>query len=118
MTITQRTVEEAGKYILDSIEDWKNTGQDKKIISLSNWAEKWRSNTGGYVSRMRDLQKNIRALEQIMKRKKKLNQQTDLSGLEKELKAHQENFKFYVEKFGDLKPKKTNKKLDKGITLE
>ena len=27
MAITQRTVEEASKYILESIENWKSTGQ-------------------------------------------------------------------------------------------
>ena len=59
MAVTQRTVEEASKYILDSIEDWKNSGQDKKIISLSNWAVRWRSNTGGPIAKMRELQKNI-----------------------------------------------------------
>jgi len=43
MAITPRTAEEASKFILESVEEWKNTSQDKKIISLSNWAEKWRS---------------------------------------------------------------------------
>ena len=40
MAITPRTAEEASKFILESVEEWKNTSQDKKIISLSNWAEK------------------------------------------------------------------------------
>ncbi len=55
------------------MEDWKNTGQDKKIISLSNWAEKWRSNTGGPTAKIKSLQKSIKGLELIIKRNKKID---------------------------------------------
>jgi hypothetical protein len=39
---TKRTTEEAEAYIAESIKVWKETGNEKRIISLSNWAENWR----------------------------------------------------------------------------
>jgi hypothetical protein len=39
---TERTVEEAEAYIIESIEYWKSKGKEKGIISLSNCAECWR----------------------------------------------------------------------------
>ena len=85
MTPTQRTVEEASKYILESIEDWKNKGQLKKIISLSNWAEKWRSKIGEETANMKQLFRNIRDLKRVIQGNKKIDPNADVRVLEREV---------------------------------
>jgi gas vesicle protein len=109
MAITQRTVEEASKYIQDSIEDWKKTGQDNKIISLSNWAEKWRSNTGGPVAKMKDVKKSINDLKRIIKRKLKVNPDSNNTALQKELENHEKYYASLVANYGEPKTKQAKK---------
>jgi hypothetical protein len=112
MANTQRTVEEASKYILDSIEGWKSKGQDKKIISLSNWAERWNSKNGGHVTKMREILKTIRGLELIIKRNKKINPNTDSTVLEGELERVRKVYAKKVDLYGDLKPKVKKNKIE------
>jgi hypothetical protein len=109
---TQRTVEEAKVYINESIAYWESTkdeNQLKKINSLANWAEKWRSGTGGHVSKMRDIQKNINAYKAIMKRKLKISSLVDNTLLQKELDAWQNSYDHFVKKHGELPPNQPKK---------
>ena len=103
MAITQKTTEEAIKYIQDSIENWKSAGQDRKIISLSNWAEKWRSNTGSTTAKIRSLQKNIKGIEQIIKRSQKEGIQGTV--LDDQLKEFKDQYNSLVSKYGEPKTK-------------
>jgi hypothetical protein len=67
MTVTIRTVEEAKIYIAASLTEWEALNESKKIISLSNWAEKWRpTNAAGYA-KIKTLKSSIRYLEGYIK---------------------------------------------------
>jgi hypothetical protein len=115
MAVTPRTPQQAKEFITKAIADWEATGDEKqikKIVSLSNWAEKWHSTTGGHIAAMKDWEKNKKAIELIMKRKLKHNPKTDNTALEKELETHKNALKDYTERYGELKAKKpkTHKK--------
>jgi hypothetical protein len=103
MTITQRTAEEASKYILESIENWKSAGQDKKIISLSNLAEKWRSDTSGPSAKIKLLHQSIKALELILKRNENVG--IPLGQLGDQLEYLKKEYKDLIDKYGEPKPK-------------
>lgn len=111
---TERTVEEAETYIRESIELWKEIGSEKRIISLSNWAEKWRSNTVGHAAKMRGLQKNIRALKLVMERDEKINLNVNNYALQGVLDSNNEEYARLVETHGELKTKKEFSKVVRG----
>ena len=119
MAITPRTAEEASKYILESVEEWKNTNQDKKIISLSNWAEGWRSNAGGHTTRIRELKKNIRALTLVIKRKRVMYLEMPAEDpIVLELEAHQNAYNDLVAQYGEPKISKKKQKIKIAIEPE
>jgi predicted ATP-grasp superfamily ATP-dependent carboligase len=67
---TPFTVEEAKAYIIESVTEWDVPGQTDKIISLAGYAYN-RRNKKASVSdavKLKDVKKNIKALEQIVKR--------------------------------------------------
>ncbi|MCX6334763.1 MAG: hypothetical protein NT092_10755 [Bacteroidia bacterium] len=105
MAITQRTVEEAKTYITESLKQWEEANESKKIISLAAFAEKWRSKTGIRYAKMREMQKNISALKLIIKRLVKINPKSPIIALESELATQQKTYDAYVAKFGEPKPK-------------
>jgi hypothetical protein len=115
MEITKRTVVEAIKYIQDSIKEWEATDQDHKIISLSNWAEKWHSGTNSvHISRMIALQKNMRELKYIIHRNDRTTNTTDDDTFENAWDAAKKEYDELVAKYGEPKPKikkKTTKSL-------
>jgi hypothetical protein len=108
--LTERTVEEAEAYIQESIKQWKEIGQEKRIISLSNLVEKWRSNTVGHIAKMRGLQKNIRALKLVLERDAKISQSVNNYALQGTLDSIKEEYARLVETHGELK---TNKEFNK-----
>ena len=71
VAITQRTAEEAKVYITESVKHWEEIGESKKIISLANFAEKWRSNTS-LSTKIKAIKKSIKGVELILKRNEKI----------------------------------------------
>jgi hypothetical protein len=71
---TKRTTTEAKAYISESIELWEKEGTEKQIISLSNWAERWRtlSEIKSKTAQIETLKKDNKSLELIIKRNKKI----------------------------------------------
>jgi hypothetical protein len=95
---TERTVDEAIEYISETILLWKEEVKEGKIISLAAFAEKWRSTSGGPTALYHDLQKNIKAMELIIKRNENRNIPTD--GLKVELTEMYNSFTDVCEKLG------------------
>ncbi len=71
---TKRSIEEAKTYIEESIKLWEGTNQEKQIISLSNWAEKYRiQNKIAFIeARIKALKKDNKSYELIINRNNKL----------------------------------------------
>ena len=104
MAITPRTAEEASKYILESLEEWKNTSRDKKIISLSNWAEKWRpKRETDPFKKMEEINKSIRDITRSIKRNKDIDLPSP--NLEQSLEALKIKYNELVVIHGEPKPK-------------
>jgi hypothetical protein len=76
---TERTAVEAEAYIIESIEYWKSSGLDKRIISLSNWAEHWRvsGESTEIASKIKILESGIRSLGRLIDNNKKLGMDTN-----------------------------------------
>jgi hypothetical protein len=104
MAITQRTVEEAKAYIAESLKQWEEANQSKKIISLAAFAEKWRSVTGSPKAKMKSLQKSIKGLELIINR----NENIDLPSpnLKNSLEALKKIYNELITKYGEPKTKR------------
>lgn len=109
MATTERTTNEAQKYIEESFAHWIASGEEKKVRSLAAMAEKWRSRKTKPRQYMMDLQKNINALETLIRRKLKLKPNSDNSGLQKELEETKNIFNKMVETHGELPTKKPKK---------
>jgi hypothetical protein len=64
---TERTPEEAEAYIKESIELWKEKSLNKRVVSLSNWAESYRNKSEHALKakQFHCLKKNIKALKKI-----------------------------------------------------
>jgi hypothetical protein len=81
---TERTVVEAENYIYESIVHWKSKGLEKRIISLSNWAECWRvlGDSTETASKIKILKSGLRDLQRLIDK----NQQVGLNsnGLQEE----------------------------------
>lgn len=77
---TERTIEEAEAYIIESIKYWKEKGLEKRIISLSNWAENWRvsGDNTEIASKIKILDSNTRNLQRLIENQKKLGKNTDV----------------------------------------
>jgi hypothetical protein len=104
MAITQRTAEEAKVYIVESLKQWEEANESKKIISLAAFAEKWHSSKGASpIAKMKSLQLSIKALKLILKR----NEKIDLpSGqLEDQVKYLEDEYKELADKYGEPKTK-------------
>jgi hypothetical protein len=67
---SKKTVEEAEPYINESIKHWKENGLEKRIISLSSWAEKWRvsEENAKTAAKMKNLEKSKSDLFKVMRR--------------------------------------------------
>lgn len=75
---TERTAAEAEAYIIKSIEYWKLNGLDKRIISLSNWAEHWRvsGESAEIASKIKILESGMRSLRRLIDNNIKLGMDT------------------------------------------
>ena len=76
---TERTVEGAEAYIIESIGYWKSKGLEKRIISLSNWAEHWRvigENTET-ASMIKILESGTRNLKRVIDKNNKVGMNTE-----------------------------------------
>jgi hypothetical protein len=102
-----KSLTDAKKYLAESIKEWEASDEQNKIISLAAFAEKWRSTEGGHISKMKDIQKNIRSLDYILQRNKKRHF-TDNDGLEKELSNMKLKYAELEAKHGALKTKPKN----------
>lgn len=75
-------IDEAEKYILESISVWKDSDK-QKINSLAGMAEKWRrKRTITPAMKKKELEKNIKGLKLIIKRSKKLDENANTIPLE------------------------------------
>jgi hypothetical protein len=70
---TPFTLVEAKGYITESMDQWENSNQTDKIIALADYAYNRRNkaNTASVTSKLKEVQKNIRAIENILKRDEK-----------------------------------------------
>lgn len=75
---TKRTAEEAKAYIIESIELWEKEGIEKRIISLSNWAELWRSRSeiAATTNKIKMLKISIKDLQRAIARNIKMGYET------------------------------------------
>jgi hypothetical protein len=75
---TERTAEEAEDYIIESMRYWKSYGLEKRIISLSKWAEYWRviGENAEMAFKIKILDSGMRNLKRIIDDYKKLNMDT------------------------------------------
>ena len=103
MATTERTVDEAHKYINESITHWISTGEEKKVKSLAGMAEKWRSKTGGQSAMIKALQKSIKGLDLIIKRNEKVGIPSGI--LSDQLDDLTEEYKTFVAEYGEPKTK-------------
>jgi hypothetical protein len=69
---TKRTTQEAKDYINETIKFWEEEGRESKIVSLANFAEKWRYNKGGPKSKIIGFHKEIKSLQELILRHNKL----------------------------------------------
>ena len=115
MAVTKRTEEEAKKYIIDSLEEWKSNDQGRKIISLSNMIEQWRSNKGKTLKKIRAIKKSIKDIERIIHRHQIINPTTNVKVLEDELLRFKEAYDGMVKKYGE--PPQTKKRQNKDSDL-
>jgi hypothetical protein len=118
MATTKRTVKEAVDYISESISYWEKD-EEKKIMSLASMAEKWRrSKTISPVKKMKEVQKNIKALTLIIKRNLKMNPNSDNTVFEKSINIAQSEYDKLLAEQGEPKTKEKLYKeaSNKGIT--
>ena len=112
---TERTLDQAKDYIDESIDSWIFKGEEKKVISLASMAEKWRSKTINPKIRMRELQKNINQLNQIILRTQKLNPDADVKSLKYAIDGNEFEYTKLVEIPSEIKTKTKIKKTIKEI---
>lgn len=81
---TERTIEEAEAYIIESIKYWKEKRLEKRIISLSNWAEHWRvsGESTEMAFKIKILKSGMRDLQRVIDNKNKVGMDSD--GLQKQ----------------------------------
>ena len=72
---TPFTLEEAKAYIIESVKEWDISSQTDKIISLADTAYNRRNKatTSNDAFKIKELKKNIKGLEWIIKRNLKMN---------------------------------------------
>jgi transposase len=108
---TKRTAKEAETYINESIQLWKSKGIEKRIISLSNWAECWRvrGESTEAAAEIKILESNKRSLQRVINNSIKIGMETgdfqvkfeEMSDLLKRLKSSYKQPR--------KRPRKTNK---------
>jgi len=83
----KRTVEEAMKYLDDTIANWNIDDESSKIISLAQFAERWSNKGGGPKAKQKSISKDIKACAFMIKRAKDRYEETDvLEGVQSDLK--------------------------------
>jgi len=96
--VTQRTLDEASKFIEDTITYWVTSDEEKKVILLAAHAEKMRSGIGGPAAQIKALNKNINSSKLKLKRKifsspkAKANLEEELEWYRKELARLQSTY--------------------------
>lgn len=87
--ITALEVQQAITDITSAIQVWKNDATPRKIISLAKFAKKMSNKGVSTAIHIKDLKKNIRALELVITRSKTTGR--DTSPLEAEIKGMKED---------------------------
>lgn len=88
------TLSEAKKTITKCVSDWEESGEEKKIHSLANWALKWSNKTGGPIAKATEMRKDINSLKALIRRGKQLGK--NVAYYEGELITQQKEFDTFV----------------------
>jgi hypothetical protein len=100
---TIRTKEEAITFLKKSMLDWEVNQNEQKIISLAGMAERWSSTSGGYVAKIKVMDKNIKSLDLMIKRNKTVGLRTDaFEGIKEDIERERKEL---VKEHGEPKPK-------------
>ena len=105
MATTERTLDEAKDYIEDSITQWIMNGEEHKIISLANFAERKRSKKENPWKNMADLHKNINSYKSILERNKKIDPTADNNVIEAILADAEKKYDELFDKHGEYEPR-------------
>ena len=106
-----RTVEEAKQYIIETIEMWERYPEDTdKIISVASFTERRRNVGNSPFAKMKELQKNIKQLEIIIKRHDRINPIDVSESLDDALDEAKLQYNKLKEEHGEHKPRKRSKK--------
>jgi hypothetical protein len=109
MEAKQWTFDEADKYIKETINHWISSGNEGKVISLAKMISRWRrSKTISPLTKMKEAEKNIKALNLIINRNQKINAIND-SSIQEALNNALKEYAKYVAEYNESK---TKEKLD------
>lgn len=85
---------EAKKFLTKAVSDWDDTGEQKKIISLANWALKWSGKGNGPKAKADEMRKDVNSLKALIRRGKE--QGKNVAYYEGELTTQQKEFDAFV----------------------